>query len=144
MSVVNKLPPTHKLVIRTHWVLWDIMYAIPTYTNNFWLKIESDVNCNWNFLPSAGSRPWYKGGGGRSSRLLHKGGARSPKKNFFWPFGPQFGLKISRPGPLPWFRHFLGSISAALSRSSPRRDCSGEERELISRTATGIWANLYP
>ena len=36
------------------------------------------------------SRPWDKGGG-------------SLKKTFFWPFGPQFGLKITggRPPPPP-------------------------------------------
>ena len=44
--------------------------------------------------------------GGRSSRPLDKGG-RSPK-NFFSPFGTQFGLKIKggwAPGPLPWICH---------------------------------------
>ena len=36
-------------------------------------------------------------------QILRKGGARSPK-NFFRPFGPQYGLKIRGacpPGPLP-------------------------------------------
>ena len=33
------------------------------------------------------------GGGGRSSRPLHKGGGRSLKK-IFPPYGPQFGLKL--------------------------------------------------
>ena len=58
---------------------------------------------------SAESRPWY----GRSSRPLEK---RRPglQKNFFWPFGPLFGLKIrggggggGLPGPLPWIRHWI-------------------------------------
>ena len=44
------------------------------------------------------SRPWHKGGGG---------GGCHPKKKF-WPFRPQFGLKIrgepGPPGPLPWIR----------------------------------------
>ena len=43
-----------------------------------------------------------RGGGGWSSR-----GGASLQKKFFWPFGPQFGLKIRAgeagpPGPLPW------------------------------------------
>ena len=37
----------------------------------------------------------------------HPEGGSSLKKKFFWPFGPQFGLKIRAgeagpPGPLPW------------------------------------------
>ena len=39
-------------------------------------------------------------GGGRSSRLLDGGGGGSPK-NFFRPFGPQFGLKIRGRGSSP-------------------------------------------
>ena len=35
--------------------------------------------------------------GSQSSRHLDKGGARSPKK-LFWPFGPQFGLKMGGGG----------------------------------------------
>ena len=51
---------------------------------------------------SGGSRPSDKGGGGGL-------------KIFFWPFGPQFGLKISwggggggvgGPGPLRWIRQW--------------------------------------
>ena len=57
---------------------------------------------------SGGSRPWDKGGGGRvSSRPWDKGGG-SVSKKFFWPFGPQFGLKIRGgwpPGPLLWIHH---------------------------------------
>ena len=36
------------------------------------------------------------------------GGGGSVSKKFFWPFGPQFGLKISGgwpPGPLLWIHH---------------------------------------
>ena len=37
-------------------------------------------------------------------------GSSLQKKNFFWPLGPKFGLKISGgggpPGPLPWIRHW--------------------------------------
>ena len=46
------------------------------------------------------SRPLGKGGGG--------GGGGGNQKTFFWPFGPQFGLKLrggGPPGPLPWIRH---------------------------------------
>ena len=41
------------------------------------------------------------GGGGRSSRPWDKGG-EGPicQKNFFWPFGPQFGLKIGGASPV--------------------------------------------
>ena len=56
-----------------------------------------------------GSRPWDKGGGGGGglSRPWDNKGARSPK-NFLWPFGPQFGLKVTGGrrggpfGPLPF------------------------------------------
>ena len=44
-----------------------------------------------------------RGGGGRLSRPLDKGGW--PQKTFMQPFGPQFGLKIrgggGGPGPFP-------------------------------------------
>ena len=46
------------------------------------------------------------GGGG--------GGGRSPK-NVFWPFGPQFGLKIvgtRAPRSLPWICHWVYHVSA--------------------------------
>ena len=52
--------------------------------------------------------------GARSSRSWDKEGARSQKKkNFFWPIGPQFRLKVKGggggeagdPGPLPLIRH---------------------------------------
>ena len=33
--------------------------------------------------------------GGQSSRPLGKGGGGGLQKNFFSPFGPQFGLKLS-------------------------------------------------
>ena len=104
--------------------------------NPMWIAIETS---NQVPDPELDIRGW-----GRSSRLLDKGRARSPKKFFFGSSGHSLVLKLGGLGPLSWFRHCLGSISAALSRSSPRRDYSGEERELISRTATGIWANLYP
>ena len=69
------------------------------------------------FMAVPGSRPWNKRGWVRTSRPLDKrgGGGRSPKK-FFWPFGIQFGLKISwrgersngrLPGPLLWIRHCM-------------------------------------
>ena len=49
-------------------------------------------------------------GTGAVIQTLRLGGARSPKKKFFGPFGDTFGLKIRRagagpPGPLPWIRH---------------------------------------
>ena len=52
------------------------------------------------------------------SRPSDKRGTWSPKKIFFSPFGPQFGLKIrggggrggGSPGPLPWIRHWANSI----------------------------------
>ena len=51
-----------------------------------------------SFFNSAGSRPWDKGGP-QSSRPVDGGGGQS-LKNFFLPFGPQFGLKIR--GALDW------------------------------------------
>ena len=44
-----------------------------------------------------------RGGGGHPDPEIRGGGL---KKNFFWPFGPQFGLKNKGgPGPLPWIPH---------------------------------------
>ena len=52
-----------------------------------------------------------KGGGGRSSRPLDKGGARSPLKIFSTPRGSVWfknnGGGSEPPGPLPWIRHCL-------------------------------------
>ena len=43
------------------------------------------------------------GGGGHPDPEIRGGGL---KKNFFWPFGPQFGLKNKGgPWPLPWIPH---------------------------------------
>ena len=48
-----------------------------------------------------------KGGGGAVIQTLRSGGAVS-KKKFFWPFRPQFGLKImGARAPLPWIRHWF-------------------------------------
>ena len=69
------------------------------------------------------------GGGGQSSRLLDRGG-RSPK-NFFLPFGPQFGIKIwggGGGGPYFYFllcysvifkggSHGIANINELLSRA---------------------------
>ena len=63
-----------------------------------------------------------RGGGG--------GWGRSPK-NYFRPFGPQFGLEIRGvrpPGSLPWIRH-RGLSQARLSgepRTGAKRSASGE------------------
>ena len=43
-------------------------------------------------LDSGGSRPSDKG-------LGEGGGGKAVSKNFFWPFGPQFRLKIRGGGP---------------------------------------------
>ena len=52
-----------------------------------------------------GSKPSDKGGPGHPDPEIRRWGARSLKQNFFRPFGPQFGLKISGvpgpPGPSP-------------------------------------------
>ena len=46
------------------------------------------------------------GAGHPDPEIRGVGGTRS-KKNFFRPFGPHFGLKISGgDGPLPWIRHW--------------------------------------
>ena len=48
--------------------------------------------------------------GGQLSRPLDNG-EPGLQKNFFRPFGPQFGLKVrggvGTPGPLPWIRQCL-------------------------------------
>ena len=60
----------------------------------------------------AGSRPWDRGRGWRKGTGL--------QKKCFWPFGPQFGLKIrgGAPGPFRWIRHwFLFSLRHTLQVS---------------------------
>ena len=59
------------------------------------------------------------GGGERSSRPLDKGGPGLPK-NFFRPFGPQFGPKLrggaAPPGPTPGSATEVGKFCIQLSR----------------------------
>ena len=50
----------------------------------------------------------------RSSRPLDKGGP-SLQKKFFWPFGPQFGLKIRGDGR-------LGTLSPSLDPATANSD----------------------
>ena len=52
-------------------------------------------------------------GGRQSSRPLGKGGGGDLQKTFFWPFGPQFGLKLRGGGRAPW----------APSLDPPRKKC---------------------
>ena len=52
--------------------------------------------------PDLQIREW--GPGGATIQALTQRGGR-PHKNIFRPFGPHFGLKIRRGGPLPWIRH---------------------------------------
>ena len=53
----------------------------------------------WELLLSNDTAPTYFSGGSRSSGIpeIRGGGGQSPK-NFFRPFGPQFGLKIKGAG----------------------------------------------
>ena len=43
---------------------------------------------------SGGFRPSDKGGGSHTDPEIWGGGVAGLQKNFFWLFGPQFGLKI--------------------------------------------------
>ena len=73
-------------------------------------KVVSTIYKWHELMNSGGSRPSYKGGG-QSSRPSDKGrggghpdpemGGRRSQKNFFRPFGPQFGLKIRAPRTPP-------------------------------------------
>ena len=60
-------------------------------------------------------------GRGAVIQTLRKGGAVS-QKIFFWPFEPQFGLKIGggAPGPIPWICHWTGIILVFCIGSSLR------------------------
>ena len=65
--------------------------------------INLDLQIPCDIAPfSAGSRPCDGGGGGGGGgglgSPLDRWGARSPK-NFFRPFGPQFGLKVRAADP---------------------------------------------
>ena len=56
---------------------------------------------------SGGSRPSDNGGGGGGGRdpdpeIRGGGGVGGLHKQFFRPFGPQFGLKLRGGGALPW------------------------------------------
>ena len=66
---------------------------IQSQRSQVFLQTNKQTN---QYFDSGGSRPLNKGGGG---------GERGLQKNFFPPFGPQFGLTIRRvggpPGPLP-------------------------------------------
>ena len=56
------------------------------------MSVSKDMKCPH----SGGSRPSNKGGGGGGGGA----GGRIQKK-FFWPFGPQSGLKIRGGGQIP-------------------------------------------
>ena len=79
--------------------------------------------------------PHFQVSRGQSSRPWDNGGAGSPKR-FFWPFGPQFGLKIrGRRGSLLWICHWV---------AHPNLGSGNEESELDEgpRTSTkrnAIW-----
>ena len=98
------------------------MIITPPLVFDFWMILfrqnrhnekynYENFRCQGKFkpvIPRAGSRPWDRvrggggllGGGGWSSRKWDEGGGRRSLKNFFRPFGPQFGLKIrGAPGP---------------------------------------------
>ena len=62
--------------------------------------------------------------GGGSSRPLHNRGGWSPKK-IFWPFGPQFGLKIRGKGRSPGSATDQYGISAVIPQTSSCRETSG-------------------
>ena len=100
---------------------------------------------------SAGSRPWDKGGGGeRSSRPLDKGGPGRPK-NFFRPFGPQFGPKLRGGGQPPRAQPLdpplkLGSFVYSYLEKGCRKKCTRQSRKVL-RVVLGslffaeIWNN---
>ena len=69
--------------------------------NEEWIESETaTITIDYVLQNSGGSRPSYKGGPGHPDPEI-RGGGQSPK-NFFQPFGPQFGLKIRvGPGPCP-------------------------------------------
>ena len=67
--------------------------------SNFWVCAGMDETRQYQ----SGSKPLDKKWG-RSSKPWDKGGGGRSQKNLFRPFGPQFGLKISgggSPGPSP-------------------------------------------
>ena len=79
------------------------------------------------------------GGEGAVIQTLRQGGHPVSKKTFFWPFGPQFGLKITGVG-LPWIRHCNGAKkkvvrslgSVASSSRFPRYSPIFLPKELVS------------
>ena len=56
-------------------------------------------------------------GGRQSSRPLGKGGGGDLQKTFFWPFGPQFGLKLRGGGAGP-LGPFPGSATEKMFKNS--------------------------
>ena len=62
------------------------------------------------------STPWDKGGGGRS------------QKEFFWPFGPQFGLKIRGSPPPPGPSPGSASATAPYWKTVPRVKMSKRQK----------------
>ena len=73
-------------------------------------RISSLVGNDENTVNSAGSRPYDNGGGGHLDPEIIGGG--DLQKNFFRPFGPQFGLKIKGDAPAgPWPGSATGQTS---------------------------------
>ena len=78
-------------------------FSAEEYIKNILQEMKTEtatITIDYVLQNSGGSRPSYKGGPGHPDPEI-RGGGQSPK-NFFQPFGPQFGLKIRvGPGPCP-------------------------------------------
>ena len=76
-------------------------------------------------------------GGGRSSKPLDKVG-QSPKKKIFWPFRPQFGLKImGARAPLPWIRHWFFLFKRGkIQQGHPKKNLSLQRGALTQTQPT--------
>ena len=76
--------------------VWHGTY-LRSVKSSFALLQKSGRNRRSYVSTSGGSRPSDNGGWG--------GGLGSLHKQFFRPFGPQFGLKLRGGGALPWIPH---------------------------------------
>ena len=99
----DRMEPNHPL-----WVAWREMLPPVLHQALQRPSTFEQTGLELELVHSAGFRPWDVGGGGGGGGERRSGAGL--QKKYFWPFGPQFGLKIRGGGHLG---HSAGSATGS-------------------------------